>query len=53
MDAFEVEAVDYLLKPYDETRFRRTMNRIRKSMANRKKRVKQRKKRQKRLFPRC
>ncbi|MEH7177770.1 LytR/AlgR family response regulator transcription factor [Neobacillus vireti] len=36
MDAFEVEAVDYLLKPYDETRFRRTMNRIRKSMANRK-----------------
>jgi two-component system, LytTR family, response regulator LytT len=35
MDAFEVEAVDYLLKPYDETRFRRTMNRIRKSMANR------------------
>ncbi|WNS76658.1 LytTR family DNA-binding domain-containing protein [Bacillus sp. DTU_2020_1000418_1_SI_GHA_SEK_038] len=36
MDAFEVEAVDYLLKPYDETRFRRTMNRIRKSMMNRK-----------------
>jgi two-component system response regulator LytT len=35
MAAFEVEAVDYLLKPYDETRFRRTMNRIRKSMANR------------------
>ncbi|MEI2401175.1 LytR/AlgR family response regulator transcription factor, partial [Paenibacillus phytohabitans] len=38
MDAFEVEAVDYLLKPYDEPRFRRTMNRIRKSLANREKR---------------
>jgi len=36
MDAFEVEAVDYLLKPYDEIRFRRTMKRIRKSLANRK-----------------
>src|SRR5690554_5574264 len=36
MDAFEVEAVDYLLKPYDETRFRRTMNRVRKSLSNRK-----------------
>ncbi|MEH7385156.1 LytTR family DNA-binding domain-containing protein [Bacillus sp. JJ1521] len=36
MDAFEVEAVDYLLKPYDETRFRRTMKRIRKSLENRK-----------------
>ncbi len=36
MDAFEVEAVDYLLKPYDETRFRRTMKRIRKSLKNRK-----------------
>lgn len=36
MDAFDVEAVDYLLKPYDETRFQRTMNRIRKSMTSRK-----------------
>jgi len=35
MDAFEVEAVDYLLKPYDETRFRRTMSRVRKSLENR------------------
>jgi two-component system, LytTR family, response regulator LytT len=35
MDAFEVEAVDYLLKPYDEIRFRKTMKRIRKSLANR------------------
>ncbi|GAA0607165.1 LytTR family transcriptional regulator DNA-binding domain-containing protein [Virgibacillus siamensis] len=32
MDAFEVEAVDYLLKPYDESRFRKTMRRIRKLM---------------------
>jgi len=36
MDAFDVEAVDYLLKPYDETRFRRAMNRIRTALANRK-----------------
>lgn len=36
MDAFDVEAVDYLLKPYDEMRFQRTMQRIRKSMTNRK-----------------
>ncbi|MDQ0154684.1 LytR/AlgR family response regulator transcription factor [Robertmurraya andreesenii] len=35
MDAFDVEAVDYLLKPYDEIRFQRTMSRIRKSIANR------------------
>lgn len=36
MDAFDVEAVDYLLKPYNELRFQRTMNRIRKIMVNRK-----------------
>lgn len=34
IDAFDVEAVDYLLKPYDEARFQRTMSRIRKSLAN-------------------
>lgn len=39
MDAFEVEAVDYLLKPYDEIRFRRTMERIRKSLVTRKKQM--------------
>nr|WP_077330378.1 LytTR family DNA-binding domain-containing protein [Virgibacillus siamensis] len=33
IDAFEVEAVDYLLKPYDESRFLKTMKRIRKLMA--------------------
>lgn len=36
MDAFDVEAIDYLLKPYDEKRFRRAMTRIRKSLSNRK-----------------
>lgn len=35
VDAFDVEAVDYLLKPYDETRFRRTMERIRKILMRR------------------
>src|SRR5699024_2095175 len=33
MDAFEIEAVDYLLKPYDDARFQKTMRRIRKQMA--------------------
>lgn len=33
MDAFEIEAVDYLLKPYDDSRFQKTMQRIRKQMA--------------------
>ncbi|MEN2767932.1 LytR/AlgR family response regulator transcription factor [Ornithinibacillus xuwenensis] len=33
LDAFEIEAVDYLLKPYDETRFHKTMVRIRKIMS--------------------
>jgi two-component system, LytTR family, response regulator LytT len=32
LDAFEIEAVDYLLKPYDETRFRKAMARIRRSL---------------------
>lgn len=35
LDAYEVEAIDYLLKPYDETRFRKTMDRIRKMLKNR------------------
>lgn len=35
LEAFEVEAVDYLLKPYDEVRFRKAMSRIRKAFANR------------------
>jgi two-component system, LytTR family, response regulator len=29
LDAFEVSAVDYLLKPFDETRFRATVERVR------------------------
>ncbi|WP_174615108.1 LytR/AlgR family response regulator transcription factor [Virgibacillus ihumii] len=33
VDAFEVEAVDYLLKPYDESRFQKTMKRVRKMIA--------------------
>lgn len=32
IDAFEIEAVDYLLKPYDQERFQQTMERIRKKM---------------------
>jgi two-component system, LytTR family, response regulator LytT len=35
LDAFEIEAVDYLLKPYDEVRFKKAMMRIRKSYASR------------------
>ena len=34
LDAFEIEAVDYLLKPYDEVRFKKAMSRIRKSFAS-------------------
>ena len=34
MDAFDVEAVDYLLKPFEEKRFRRTMDRVRKMLMN-------------------
>jgi two-component system, LytTR family, response regulator LytT len=34
LDAFEIEAVDYLLKPYDEVRFKKAMTRIRKSFMN-------------------
>ncbi|MEN2466020.1 LytTR family DNA-binding domain-containing protein [Ornithinibacillus sp. FSL M8-0202] len=33
LDAFEIEAVDYLLKPYDEGRFKKAVARIRKSVA--------------------
>ncbi|MBP1157618.1 MULTISPECIES: LytTR family DNA-binding domain-containing protein [unclassified Paenibacillus] len=29
LEAFQLEAVDYLLKPYDEERFRRTLDRVR------------------------
>jgi two-component system LytT family response regulator len=29
IEAFEVSAVDYLLKPFDQERFRRTLNRVR------------------------
>lgn len=32
MDAFEVEAIDYLLKPYDDARFLKTMERVRKHL---------------------
>lgn len=32
VDAFDIEAVDYLLKPYDDTRFQKAMKRIRKQM---------------------
>ncbi|WP_164215890.1 LytTR family DNA-binding domain-containing protein [Virgibacillus sp. YIM 98842] len=32
LDAFEIEAVDYLLKPYEETRFHKAMSRVRNSM---------------------
>ncbi len=34
VEAFELEAVDYLLKPYDEARFKVTMERVRKRMSN-------------------
>jgi two-component system, LytTR family, response regulator LytT len=37
LDAFEIEAVDYLLKPYDEVRFKKAMSRIRKMMASKEK----------------
>lgn len=33
VEAFELEAVDYLLKPYDEARFKMTMERVRKRMS--------------------
>jgi two-component system response regulator LytT len=34
VEAFELEAVDYLLKPYDEARFKVAMERVRKRMSN-------------------
>ena len=37
LDAFEIEAVDYLLKPYDEVRFKKAMLRIRKSFISKEK----------------
>ncbi|WP_404454833.1 LytTR family DNA-binding domain-containing protein [Virgibacillus necropolis] len=33
VDAFEIDAIDYLLKPYDEARFQKTMTRIRKHLS--------------------
>ncbi|API91143.1 DNA-binding response regulator [Virgibacillus pantothenticus] len=33
LDAFEIEAVDYLLKPYDVKRFKTAMKRVRKRLA--------------------
>ena len=35
VDAFEREAVDYLLKPFDEMRFRTTLRRVRRQLASR------------------
>jgi two-component system, LytTR family, response regulator len=35
LEAFEVSAVDYLLKPFDETRFRATVERVRRQHAAR------------------
>ncbi|QKY71744.1 response regulator transcription factor [Lentibacillus sp. CBA3610] len=32
VDAFEIEAVDYLLKPYDDDRFQKAIKRVRKQM---------------------
>ncbi|RYG72334.1 response regulator transcription factor [Lentibacillus lipolyticus] len=32
LDAFELEAVDYLLKPYEDSRFQKAMKRIRKQL---------------------
>lgn len=37
LDAFEIEAVDYLLKPYDEMRFKKAVARIRKGFARKEK----------------
>lgn len=36
LEAFEIDAVDYLLKPYDESRFRKAMERLRKHIGERK-----------------
>lgn len=35
VEAFELEAVDYLLKPYDENRFKKAMERVRKQLIQR------------------
>lgn len=32
VDAFEIDAIDYLLKPYDESRFLKTLQRVRKQL---------------------
>ncbi len=34
LEAFEVEAVDYLLKPYDESRLKKALDRVRRRMSN-------------------
>src|SRR5690625_3973720 len=36
VDAFEVEAVDYLLKPFDQVRFQQTLERVRTRIADKK-----------------
>ncbi|GGH71738.1 DNA-binding response regulator [Compostibacillus humi] len=41
VEAFEIEAVDYLLKPYDERRFQETMKRLRKKLAQQEKESKE------------
>ncbi|TMN22182.1 response regulator transcription factor [Lentibacillus cibarius] len=34
LDAFDIEAVDYLLKPYDDNRFQQAMKRVRKHLTH-------------------
>ncbi|WP_405099679.1 LytR/AlgR family response regulator transcription factor [Oceanobacillus sp. FSL H7-0719] len=37
LDAIDVEAIDYLLKPYEETHFKRALSRLRKAYSNKEK----------------
>lgn len=41
LDAIDVEAIDYLLKPYEETHFKRALSRLRKAYSNKEKTNKQ------------
>lgn len=41
VEAFDIEAVDYMLKPYDTERFQKAMNRLRKRMRQLKSKDKQ------------
>ncbi|MFD1607064.1 LytR/AlgR family response regulator transcription factor [Oceanobacillus luteolus] len=34
MDAFDIEAIDYLLKPYEEANFKRAISRVRKAISS-------------------